>query len=830
MLMADVELDDLSRQRILTHDEEKGRGEAKGDGAMTAAEKWRNAQCLAASFCACLAMVLAIVLVLVVGHKGAQETDAAAAGQIGNGLTYDAFSAVHMASPDCSWLDSGRGLVCIESDAVVFRAASDAAQTSEFLGPELAEETDDIMPSHDGRYAVLASNVESVFRHSRTFTATLFDADSGRTALLAEDVQAVAWNPASTRENVLAFVRGGNVHIATWDDDDVNTVVVTSDAAQGQVLNGIHSWVYEEEIFGQSDALWWSEDGSLLAYVRTDESAVPEMDLGFYGPTAGVPPPADDQLPDDLVEGDYLYPRTRPLKYPKAGMTNPDLELRFFDLDASGGGAIRAWTAGDADEDGTDSELDVLATVVWGEGDRLMTRWCDRVQNACKLRVRSVRAAGTPPDEVQRATDRAGSGWIERHEAYGMAYAGFYYGVDDSESHVDVFIGSGAEWAGTATCSTSTAGILAQAFVGATTDGTFYVVAHPHDMPWIKRLYRVTCDDGGDARAELVDVDGPDVDDGADWVTASMAPAARADALVLVTAQSPTRVPRHALVHAASAAADVVLEDNGAAAAAIDALGTPLPTVTFEMVDIGNEEPVAVMTARAQSSQTLGALFHVYGGPGSQTAEAKFHWDWSLWVAMSARAHLVVVDGRGTGGRGTAYQHLVHRQLGVLESEDQIAAARVIGARDFVDETRLFIWGWSYGGFMTLMTLARDNGDVFRSGMAVAPVTDWRSYDSLYTERYQGLPDDNADGYTASSVLNKVDQIAVPLVLMHGTGDDNVHLSNSMMFLNQAIRADVHVKLMVYPDRNHGIYGGNTRAYLYDELTAHLDGLVADAR
>lgn len=216
-------------------------------------------------------------------------------------------------------------------------------------------------------------------------------------------------------------------------------------------------------------------------------------------------------------------------------------------------------------------------------------------------------------------------------------------------------------------------------------------------------------------------------------------------------------------------------------------------------------------------------IFHVYGGPGSQRVLDRWDGTGWLWHLMLTQRGFVVatVDNRGTGARGRAWRTAVYGRLGVVETADQIAAARLVGRFPWVDQTRLAIWGWSYGGFMSLNALFQ-GADVYSTAIAVAPVTDWKYYDTIYTERYNGLPQLNPEGYQAGSPLNHVDGMRGNLLLVHGTGDDNVHYQNTEALINALVARNKQFTLMTYPDRTHSISGGTTSTHLRTLMTEYL--------
>jgi dipeptidyl-peptidase-4 len=216
-------------------------------------------------------------------------------------------------------------------------------------------------------------------------------------------------------------------------------------------------------------------------------------------------------------------------------------------------------------------------------------------------------------------------------------------------------------------------------------------------------------------------------------------------------------------------------------------------------------------------SKKYPVFFTIYGGPGSQTVQDSWSYGWNELLAQ--RGYIVVsVDNRGTGARGADFKKITYGQLGKYETADQIEAAKYLGSLSYVDASRIGIFGWSYGGFMAASCLFKGH-DVFKMGISVAPVTSWRYYDSIYTERYMGLPKDNAKGYDDNSPLNFCDLLEGKYLLIHGTGDDNVHFQNSVELMEALIQAGKQFEVQIYPDRNHGIYGGNTRFHLYTRMT-----------
>lgn len=209
-----------------------------------------------------------------------------------------------------------------------------------------------------------------------------------------------------------------------------------------------------------------------------------------------------------------------------------------------------------------------------------------------------------------------------------------------------------------------------------------------------------------------------------------------------------------------------------------------------------------------------------YSGPGSQSVANSWGSSNDYWLQMLAQDGIVIacVDPRGTGFKGRDFKKMTQNELGKYEVQDQIAAAQYFGSKDFIDDSRMGIWGWSYGGFMAANSLFQ-GADTFEMAIAVAPVTSWRFYDTIYTERYMGTPQENASGYDENSPLSHVNELSGKFLLVHGSADDNVHVQNSMRLIEALVQANKQFDWAIYPDKNHGIYGGNTRLHLFTKMT-----------
>ncbi|MFT4806575.1 MAG: dipeptidyl-peptidase-4, partial [Psychroserpens sp.] len=238
-----------------------------------------------------------------------------------------------------------------------------------------------------------------------------------------------------------------------------------------------------------------------------------------------------------------------------------------------------------------------------------------------------------------------------------------------------------------------------------------------------------------------------------------------------------------------------------------------------------------IKPANFDANKIYPLFMYQYSGPGSQQVANRWNGANDYWYQHLAQQGYIVVciDGRGTGFKGADFKKVTQNELGKYEVEDQITAAKQLGKLSYIDDSNIGIWGWSYGGFMSSNALFKGN-DTFSMAIAVAPVTSWRYYDSIYTERYMTTPQENASGYDENSPINHVDKLKGDFLLIHGTGDDNVHVQNTMLMVDALIQADKQFEWMIYPDKNHGIYGGNTRLHLYKKMTNFIHDNLGENR
>jgi dipeptidyl-peptidase-4 len=282
--------------------------------------------------------------------------------------------------------------------------------------------------------------------------------------------------------------------------------------------------------------------------------------------------------------------------------------------------------------------------------------------------------------------------------------------------------------------------------------------------------------------------------------------------------------PTHETLHQADGKKLRVINDNAGLVSRLKEYN--LSPKEFMVLDTENGQSLNAWMIKPQNfdpAKKYPLLMFVYGGPGSQTVKDQYNSFNQFWYqSLAAQGYIVVsVDNRGTGAKGRDFRTVTYQELGKYEIADQISAAKTFGQMDYIDAERIGIWGWSYGGYMSSLGITK-GADIFKAAIAVAPVTNWRFYDNIYTERYMRTPQENESGYDENSPINHVEKLKGSYFLVHGTADDNVHVQNTMRMVESLVQANKQFDLFIYPDKNHGIFGGNTRYHLYSKMTDFL--------
>jgi dipeptidyl-peptidase-4 len=572
-------------------------------------------------------------------------------------------------------------------------------------------------------------------------------------------------SPDGTR---VAFVRDNDLwmtDLATGEETRL-----TRDGSE-DVINGTFDWVYEEEL-GLRDGWRWSPDGSKIAFWQLDQSPIKT----FY-------------LIDDL----QLYSRPVPIPYPKAGDPNSVVRIGVLDL-----ATMRTtWM------DTGDNPDIYLARMEWAESsDEIVIQRMNRHQNRIDVMLADVstgaaRTLFTEESDTWVDVDLDMT-WVEDGRAF------LWTSERDGWEHLYLYGRDGAlrrqvtrgPWD-------------VDAPQAVTDDGWVYFTA-AKEGPLERHLYRVRLS-GGDIERITTEPGTHAVD---------MAPGGRS----FLDTRSRNGDPPVISLRDGDGEPLRTLVDNQELRERLMGMGLAAPEFfTFSTSDGVELNGWMIRPPGFDASRRYPVVMYVYGGPGSQTAADEWGGARYLWHQLLAQEGFIVasVDNRGTGGRGRDFKNITYLHLGDWESRDQVEAARWLAGRPYVDPERIAIWGWSYGGYMTLMSMER-GGDVFAAGISVAPVTSFRFYDTIYTERYMRTPRENPDGYRDGAPLENVAGLTGDLLLVHGTGDDNVHFQNTVQLVDRLQAAGKQFRLMIYPNKTHSISGEGTQVHLFAMMTDFL--------
>ncbi|MCU0621303.1 MAG: S9 family peptidase [Gemmatimonadales bacterium] len=646
-----------------------------------------------------------------------------------------------------------------------------------------------IQYSADGTRLLLFTNTARVWRYNTRGDYWVLDRGAGTLRKLggpAARPSTLMFAKFSPQGDRVAYVREHDIYVESLKDGKIRQL--TRDGSR-TTINGTFDWVYEEE-FDARDGFRWSPDGTSIAYWQLDASGVRDFLL--------------------INNTDSLYSFTIPVQYPKAGTTNSAVRVGVV---RAGGGATR-WMQ----VPGEPRDI-YLARMEWAAGsEELVLQHLNREQNTLTVLRADARSGRTTPVLVER--DAA---WVDVVNDWPWLDGGrrfLWLSERDGWRHLYSVSRDGSDVRLLTPGDYDVVSVLAVD----TTRGAIYISASP-DNATQRYLHRVPL--AGGPAERLTPADQPGMHQYA------VAPGAAYAVHTFSNVRTPptvelVRLPSHEVVK--------TLAENGALARRHAGLARG-PT-EFVRVDAGNGQVLDGLVMYpagfdSTSAKKWPVLFHVYGEPAAQTAlDAWYANDpWHLFLTQQGYA-VVTLDNRGTPApRGREWRKSVYRRIGVLASEDQAGAARAIARWPWVDSTRFAVWGWSGGGSMTLNLMFR-SPELFRVGMSVAPVPDVHLYDTIYQERYMGLPGPNEADYVASSPLTYADRLRGDLLVVHGSGDDNVHYQGTERLVNALVKANKPFQLMVYPNRSHGIFEGEgTTLHLYSLLTRFLmEHLPAGAR
>jgi len=618
---------------------------------------------------------------------------------------------------------------------------------------------------------------KSIYRHSFTAEFYVINLDDQSITSVSENgrQQLATFSPQSDK---VAFVRENNIYIK--DLTTGNESQITQDGEKNKIINGAPDWVYEEE-FSFKKAFEWSPDGKKIAYMKFNESRVKEYTMKIYG---GAAPHHEDNDP---------YPEIRQWKYPKAGEKNSILTVHVYDLDSE------KTTEMEVGEE-TDQ---YIPRIRWTTSpDKLSIFRLNRLQNHLEILIANPENGNS---EVM---------YSEKNKYYipkkNLDYINFLedgmhftlLSEMDGWSHLYLMNMEGN-------------------VVAKLTQGDYDVTDYYGFDKKEKQFYFQAAKESP-LRREVysVNMEGEDLEKITKKQGTNSASFSKGFKYYINTFSS-AQQPPYITLHNKKGKTIRVLEDNNKLQKKLNNMDHSLKEFfSFKTSDDVKINAYMIKPVDFNPSKEYPVLVTQYSGPASQSVRDSWSFGWNNYLAQEGYL-IVSVDPRGTGARGEEFRKITYKQLGHYETIDLVETAKYLGKKDFIDKDRIGIWGWSYGGFMTCLSMTKGDG-VYDAGIAVAPVTNWRFYDNIYTERFMQRPQQNKEGYEQNSPLNFADQLQGDLLLVHGSADDNVHLQNTMEFAERLVQADKEFDMKIYTNRNHGIHGGNTRYHLYNLMTDFL--------
>lgn len=631
----------------------------------------------------------------------------------------------------------------------------------------------DYSASDDKKRVLLFTKRESIYRHSSKAYTYVYDFATRKLQKL--DTAKVLHASFSPDGSKVAYVKDNNLYL--YEVAAGSTKAITTDGKWNYIINGNCDWVYEEE-FSFTQAYQWSPKGNYIAYYRFDETNVKEYNMTIY---------------DNTYNQDYRY------KYPKAGEENSKVDIYIYNL-ASGQKAKAQYPQGDI----------YIPRIKWTTDDNsLVVFWMNRHQDELKLLLTNAQTGNSSPlyEEKNKYYIEINDDWRFLKDGKNYLFTSEMNGY----SHIYLYSMDGKT---KVQLSKGNYDVTAINGVDEVNKRVFYTVAWPRPMD--RNLF--VSDFTGKKITPLTQGEG--------WHRVEL----KDDFTQYMDYTSDLNTPQSVTLN------DIITDKKkGVTSRFVKQLGDNAKLKSrMEEYELGKAEFIRVPNSKGDTlngwmlkptkfdpSKKYPVLFCNYGGPGSQQVSNRFG-AVNFWHQMLAEKGFIVVsiDNTGTGYRGEEFRKKTYLQLGKYEIEDQIDAAKYLGSMSFVDKNNIGHWGWSYGGFMSSLAITKGN-DVFTAAVAVAPVTNWRYYDNIYTERYMRTPQENPKGYDDNSPINFTDRIKGKYLIIHGTGDDNVHFQNSIQMITALVKSNIDFESGYYPNKNHGISGGadNTSFHLWSKMT-----------
>lgn len=622
----------------------------------------------------------------------------------------------------------------------------------------------------DDKKILISTETEAIYRRSSRSVFYLYDLETQKLISLAEGKKIYL---ASFSPDAKWIAYGFQNNLFTYEIATGKSTQITQTGKPNEIIHGSTDWVYEEE-FEFWKAFEWSPDSKKIAFLSFDERQVPTYNMQMWG---------------------GLYPKDYTFKYPKAGEKNSRVDVAIYDLATAKTQEI---------EEGAETDQ-YIARFQWTKNPNLLSvRRMNRLQN--KIELLHIEASS---GKIQNVLTENSNTYVDINDDLVYLENGkeFIWSSDKTGfQHLYLYDMQGKP--------------LQQITSGNWEVGDFLGMDEKKGL-----LYYLSTEDGSiQKQLYVISKKGKNkrkLSLGAGTHAVSFNPSFT----YYIDDYHSSQTPSEYALYQADGKKIKVLQDNKALKTKLESYIIS-PKTFFEINTAAGVKLNAWMIkpSHFDPSKKYPVLMHCYGGPGHQTVNDAWGGPDFFWYQMLAEKGYIIVsaDNRGTGGKGADFKKSTYAQLGKLECEDQIAAAIYLQTLSYVDGNRIGIWGWSFGGYLTSLCMTK-GADVFKTGIAVAPVTNWRFYDSIYTERYLKLPQENAAGYDENSPVMFADRLKGNYLLVHGTGDDNVHFQNAISMVNALVKSNKQFESFYYPNRNHGIYGGNTRLHLYQMMSDFLE-------
>ncbi len=633
--------------------------------------------------------------------------------------------------------------------------------------------------SPDGGTLLIATETTPIYRHSYTAVHYLYSLKRNAEGRIDNKVERLSdggpqqvpvFSPDGT---MIAFVRDNNIFLVKRLYGNSESQV-TTDGQRNAVLNGIPDWVYEEE-FAMDRALEFSADSKMLAYVRWDESAVPSYSFPLY---AGEKPRREDYA---KYPGAYTY------KYPKTGEANSKVSVHTFDIKTKVTRTLKL---------PLDADAYIPRIRFTRDADKLAVFTLNRHQNRFDLYMADPRSTVCRLALREETDTYIKEGTFDNIRFYDGHFV--FMSERSGFSHLYWY-----DLNGNLAKQITRGDFEVKNFLGLDEEtGTFYYTSN-EGSPLRQAVWKT---DRKGRKTRLTAEEGTHTAQFSTDMKYFLDRYTSLDTPTVITLRDNTGRTLTTLV------------DNAALNRKLAEYALPAKEFfSFQTSDGTTLNGWMMKPADFDESRKYPVIMYQYSGPGSQEVLDRFGISWETYMASQGYI-IACVDGRGTGGRGAAFEKCTYLNLGVREARDQVETALYLGLQPYVDKERIGIWGWSFGGYMTLMSMS-EGTPVFKAGVAVAAVTDWNYYDTIYGERFMRTPQENADGYRASSAFTRAENLHGDLLLVHGSADDNVHFQNCAEYAEHLVQLGKQFDMQLYTNRNHSIYGGNTRMHLYTRLT-----------